>query len=369
MRIWVAWVWVGAGCLMAQQPADVRGWLNRGVQAFKSARYDEAVAAFQKAVDLDPANVDAHLYLGTAYMQRYIPGATSPENLDNASRAESEFQRVLALDANNKVALGSVGSLYLNQRKWVEARDWYYRILGSDPNNAQAYYTLGFIAWSQWYPAFSSARTRLGLRPQDPGPLPEGAVKQELKNQYAPVVDEGIENLNRALEINPKYDDAMAYMNLLIRERADLKTTREEYARDVAEADRWVNRALETKKEKAQPAGLGVNGPPPPPGPGQQGGPQRIVVGGAIQQSKLINQVRPEYPALAMQARIQGTVRLNLVILNDGSVGHIQVISGHPLLVPPAIEAVKQWKYQPTLLNGEPVEVQTTADVNFTLEQ
>ncbi len=374
MRIAAAVIWVGAGCLLAQQPADVRGWINQGVQAFRSARYAEAVSAFQKAVDLDPSNVTAHLYLGTAYMQQYIPGATSPENQDFAARADSEFQRVLSVDPANRVALASVASLCLNQRKWTDARDWYHRILSTDPNNAQAYYSLAFIDWSEWYPAFGAARKQAGLRPEDPGPLPEGVAKQDLLNRYTPTVEDGIANLKRALEIEPKYDDAMAYMNLFIRERADLRSTREEYLRDVAEADQWVQRALETKKEKAlQQGGMVGVPPPPPPPPGAGGGgdrqPGRIMIGGNVQQSKLVSQVRPEYPAAAKQAGIQGVVRFSVVIARDGTVSNIQVVSGHPLLVPAAIDAVKQWKYQPTLLNGEPVEVQTTVDVNFTLSQ
>jgi TonB family protein len=96
--------------------------------------------------------------------------------------------------------------------------------------------------------------------------------------------------------------------------------------------------------------------------------PQRIRVGGNVQHSKLIEQVRPKYPPLAKQARIQGTVRLRATIAKDGSVRDLEVVSGHPLLVESALEAVRQWRYRQTLLNGEPVEVITMIDVNFTLE-
>lgn len=108
--------------------------------------------------------------------------------------------------------------------------------------------------------------------------------------------------------------------------------------------------------------GVGSNLPPPP-----KEGPKRIRVGGQVQTAKLVNKVQPIYPALAKQARIQGTVRLQAVIAKDGSVVELQVLSGHPLLVQAALDAVRQWRYQPTLLNGEPVEVVTTIDVVFTL--
>jgi protein TonB len=112
--------------------------------------------------------------------------------------------------------------------------------------------------------------------------------------------------------------------------------------------------------------------PPPPPPPKveqKKQEVQRIRVGGNVQQAKLVRQPKPVYPPLAKQARIQGVVRLNAIISKDGTIQNLSVISGHPLLVPSAMEAVKQWVYAPTLLNGEPVEVVTQIDVNFTLSQ
>jgi protein TonB len=94
-----------------------------------------------------------------------------------------------------------------------------------------------------------------------------------------------------------------------------------------------------------------------------------IAVSSGVQAAKLIRQVKPAYSALAIGARIQGTVRLVAIIGRDGAIRNLQVASGHPLLTPAAVEAVKQWLYQPTLLNGEPVEVITQIDVNFTLSR
>jgi len=111
---------------------------------------------------------------------------------------------------------------------------------------------------------------------------------------------------------------------------------------------------------------------PPPPPPKEAPKPQvpkQIRVGGNVQAAKLVNQPKPQYPPLARQARIQGVVRFNAIIGKDGSIANLTLVSGHPLLVPSATEAVRQWRYQPTLLNGEPVEVVTQIDVNFTLSQ
>ena len=109
----------------------------------------------------------------------------------------------------------------------------------------------------------------------------------------------------------------------------------------------------------------GMGGAPPPPRPVQQ----RIRQGGAVQAALLVNKVQPVYPPLARQTRISGTVRLHAIISKSGQVEQLEVISGHPLLVRAAMDAVQQWRYKPTLLNGEPVEVDTTIDVIFSLNQ
>jgi protein TonB len=107
--------------------------------------------------------------------------------------------------------------------------------------------------------------------------------------------------------------------------------------------------------------------PPPPPVKKAPPPPQRIRVGGAVQKARILRQPQPQYPALARQARIQGTVKLTAIIAQDGSIASLEVVSGHPLLIPSALQAVKQWLYKPTLLNGQAVEVVTQIDVNFTL--
>lgn len=112
-----------------------------------------------------------------------------------------------------------------------------------------------------------------------------------------------------------------------------------------------------------------VAAPPPPKVEEKKAAVQRIRVGGQVQAANLIKKVTPVYPPLAKQARVSGVVRFTAVIGKDGAIQNLQLVSGHPLLVPNATEAVKQWMYRPTLLNGEPVEVITQIDVNFTLSQ
>jgi protein TonB len=107
--------------------------------------------------------------------------------------------------------------------------------------------------------------------------------------------------------------------------------------------------------------------PPPPPPKAKVTGPQRI--GGRVMEASLIRKIQPVYPPLAKSARVQGQVEFTAIIGKDGTIQNLQLVRGHPLLVNAAREAVEQWRYKPTLLNGEPVDVITNIIVNFTLSQ
>jgi TonB family protein len=349
---------LSATALAAQDPVDFSGWFDRGVQEFRAGHYPNAVAAFERAVAIDPSSVTAQVYLGTAYMNQYIPGNDSAPNMGVAVAAETHFLRVLDLDSSNRVAMASLASLQLNQKNWNDALRWYDKLTAIDPNNADAYYSIGFIAWSRWYPEYGKARAALGMKQQDPGPIPDASVRADLIERFATVIESGLRALEKALEINPQYADAMAYMNLLIRERADLRDTAEEYKRDVAIADEWVQKALAAKKAEMERRNGNAAAIAPP---------QRIrLTVDALDRNRL-RDVPPAYPQMAREAGIQGTVRLNIVIDKQGRVSNISVISGHPLLIPAAIEAVKQWEYKPALLNGQPVEVATEVSIPFVL--
>ena len=248
---------MGTGC----QKLQARDHLNKGVAAFKNAQYPEAVEHFKKAVDLDPNFPTARLYLATAYMQQYIPGARSPENEQMAKAAESTFRDVLKDDANNVTAIAYLASLFLNQERWDESRQWYDKLTTVDPKNAVGYYSKGFIAWSQWYKALGTARVNLGMKLEDPGPLKDKKVKAELKEKYGAIIEDGLKNLDMALQVDPEYDDAMAYENLLVRERADLADSKEEYEAQIKIANDWVDKAMATKKikiERKQKTGGGI---------------------------------------------------------------------------------------------------------------
>jgi tetratricopeptide (TPR) repeat protein len=256
MRNWILVLGVAVTAILSSgcKQLQSRDKLNKGVAAFKNAQYAEAVEMFKKAVDLDPNFPTARLYLATAYMQQYIPGSDSPENVQMAQAAHDHFMKVLEQNPKDEVAMASLGSLFLNQKKWDEAQQWYEKLTAINPNNKEAFYSLAFIAWSKWYPAYGTARANLGMRQEDPGPIKDKKVRDELKAQWGPVIDAGLAALDKALQIDPDYDDAMAYKNLLIRERADLMDTKAEYEAQVQVADQWIEKNLATKKKKAEEA-------------------------------------------------------------------------------------------------------------------
>jgi tetratricopeptide (TPR) repeat protein len=251
-------VLAGTGC----DKLKSRDQLNRGVQAYRSAKYADAVEFFKNAVNLDPTNLNGRLYLATAYMTQYIPGAESPENLQLAKQAKEEFLKVLEKDANDKTALASLASLSYQQaqgmpdleqklKKLDEAKEWYLKLIAADSQNKEGFYSLAVIDWVKWYAAWMKSRAELGMKPEEPGPIKDKKIKADLKDQYSAVIEDGIKNLQKALDIDPNYDDAMAYMNLLIRERADLDEGADQYKKDIETADGWVQKALDTKKMKA----------------------------------------------------------------------------------------------------------------------
>lgn len=245
--------------------------LNRGVAAFKSAKYAEAVKFFQEAVESDPDFAEARLYLATAYRSQYIPGAESEDNKQLAKKAMEEFQKVYAKNPKSILAIQSIASLHYDEaqgqtaledkfKKMDEAKEWHQKLLVIDPKAKESYYTLGVIAWAKTYPVRKKARIELKMKDEDPGPIKDKKVRETLKARNTPIVDEGIEAMRKAIEIDPEYDDAMAYLNLLLREKADIADTVDENKKFSSEADSWVAKAVEAKKIKAarQPATTGI---------------------------------------------------------------------------------------------------------------
>jgi len=252
---------VGCGKLRA------RDQLNKGVTAYKNAKYEEAIDHFQQAVALDPSLINAKMYLATAFAQQYIPGADTPDNNKMADQAIEQYQSVLAMNPARDQKVNSakgIAYLYLNMKKFDDAKKYYRMAADIDPNDPEPYYSVGVIDWTACYQPRMEERAKLGLKPDEnlnPKNKDQKKVCDELKAKNSSSIQEGIENLNKAIQLRPDYDDAMAYLNLMYREKADVEcddlAARQE---DLKTADHWVDQTLLTKKAKAekQPGTRGI---------------------------------------------------------------------------------------------------------------
>src|SRR5436853_6120551 len=244
-----------AGC----NKLRARDQLNKGVQAYKNAKYEEAISRFQQAVSLDPGLLNARLYLATAYGQQYIPGADTEDNNRMAQQAIDQYKAVLERDPKNVNSVKGIAYLYLQMKKFEEAKQYYRKASELDPNDPEAYYSIGVIDWTQSYQPRMEERAKLGLKPEEP--LKDKKVCAMLQQKVKDVIQDGIAMLEKALQLRPDYDDAMAYMNLLYRERADLQCDNPAArAADLKTADEWVDKTMAAKKAKAekQPGAQGI---------------------------------------------------------------------------------------------------------------
>lgn len=233
--------------------------LKLGVAAYKNNQYDEAIRHFQKAMDLDPANVNAHLYLATSYVSQYIPGVNSDDNNEIAKSAIVQYQKVLELNATNQQKINSakgIAYVYLNMKNWDESHKYYQIAADLDANDPENYYSMGVIDWTQCYQPRMEERARLEMRPDahlNSRNPEQKKVCDELRAKNWSVIEDGISKLDKAIQLRPDYDDAMAYINLMYRERADLECADAAARnRDLKTADDWVDKAMATKKAKAE---------------------------------------------------------------------------------------------------------------------
>jgi len=244
-----------------------RDQLNKGVKAYKDNHYEQAIDHFQEAVRLDPALINARMYLATAFVSQYIPGVDSPDNMRTAQQAIDEYQKVIDGKPSREQKVNSakgIAYLYLNMKKWDDSKKYYRLASDSDPNDPEPYYSIGVIDWTAAYQPRMEERAKLGMKPDEhlnAKNKEQKKVCDQLKEKNAPAIQEGIDSLNKAIQLRPDYDDAMAYMNLMYRERADVEcddlAARTE---DLKTADHWVDETLRIKKAKAEKAAQSQGG-------------------------------------------------------------------------------------------------------------
>lgn len=236
------------------QKLKARDQLNKGVQAYKSAKYEDAINHFQQAVDDDPALPMARSYLATAYAQQVVPDLTTPDNLKTAQLAVDNFQKVLDQKPGDVNSMKGIASIYFNIDQYDKAKEWQQKVLQADPQDAEAAYTIGSIDWRLAYRNAVQALKDVGMN--DDG---EGNVKmpkktcQDLQQKNGDLVNEGIQYLQKAIDIRPTYDDAMSYLQLTYRRKADLECGNDDARKaDLALVDQWREKAMDTRKSNEE---------------------------------------------------------------------------------------------------------------------
>ena len=254
-----------AGMALAMSGCDqlqARDQLNKGVEAYKSAHYEEAIGHFQRATQLDPSLPMAKTYLATALAQNVVPGLDTPENLKTANQAIDIFKDVLAKDPNDINSLKQIAGIYFQVKKLNDAKEWQKKVLAVDPKDPEAAYTIGVIDWTEAHENTLTALQSAGVNDDGEGNTKAPKkVMEQIKSENAGLVDEGLKYLNQAVANRPNYDDAMAYLNLIYRRKADVDYGDPAAVKaDVAAAEDWRTKAMGTRKANEEKKNAGPGG-------------------------------------------------------------------------------------------------------------
>jgi len=240
-----------------------RDLLNKGVAAFKNAQFDTAVEDFKQAKELDPELLNARLYLATAYASQYIPGAPSDENMRHGNEAIAEYREVLEKDANNLSAIDGLASILyqmagqpFDPKKFEDSKKYHQMHIAIKPLDPQPYYSVGVIDWALAYRGNTEMRAEYNhahvtKQVRDTEALP-GDVRTVYTTKYSTLVDEGISSLQQAVKLKPDYDDAMTYLNLLYRRKADMVESASERDALEKQADDLLDQVKELKQKRAE---------------------------------------------------------------------------------------------------------------------
>jgi len=254
-----------AGMVLALSGCDrlrARDQLNKGVEAYKSAHYEEAIGHFQKATELDPSLPMAKSYLATALSQNIVPGLDTPENLKTAQSAIDIFMEILNADPHDINSMKQIAGIDLNIKKLGDAKTWQKKVLAEDPKDPEAAYTVGVIDWTIAHQNTLNALATAGVNDDGEGnaKAPKAAM-DTIKEQNSALIEEGLQYLTQAVENRPNYDDAMAYLNLIYRRKADLDWGNDDARKsDVAKAEEWRTKAMGVRKANEEKKNKGPGG-------------------------------------------------------------------------------------------------------------
>jgi tetratricopeptide (TPR) repeat protein len=247
-----------SGCNRLQ----ARDQLNKGVEAYKGAHFEEAIGHFQKASQLDPTLPMAKSYLATALSQNVVAGLDTPDNLKTAQQAIDLFQEVLDKDPSDVNSCKQIAGIYFQIKKLDKAREWQKKVLAIDPKDPEAAYTIGVIDWTVAHENALKAFAAVNVNDDGAGNVKAPKkVMQDLGAQNAPLIEEGLQYLNMAMANRENYDDAMSYINLIYRRKADVDFGNDAARKeDLAKAEDFRTKALGIRKAAEDKKNQGPQG-------------------------------------------------------------------------------------------------------------
>ena len=241
-----------------------RDQLTKGIQEFKAGHYETATDYFQNAVQIDPSYASGHSYLATAYAYQVQPNNNTPQNVAVANKALAGFNEVLQTKPNDVGAWQQIAAIDRSIMNFDKSRQDELKIIQLDPNDSEANYSIGALDWQK---ADKNASDLLKANKITDDRNGNSKIPPKLCTQLAgvnaPLLDSAEKYLNRAVELRANYEDAMSYLNLTWRRRADIECTNDTARKaDIVKADDWVHRAMgaakanEAEKEKKASGGI-----------------------------------------------------------------------------------------------------------------
>jgi tetratricopeptide (TPR) repeat protein len=251
-----------AGVAQDEAKASASNQVDEGVQAFRQAHYDDAIAHFEQAVAFDPDLVVARMYLAATYLQVFEPGVDTPENVVLATRALEQYSEVLRSNPSDVESLKGLAYLKLQLNEFDEAKEAYAKAIGLNPADPELLYAAAVANWSNANGGIAAEKAKLDAETEYSLIVSEGC--SDVRSRFLPEIDSGIAMLNKAISLRKDYVDAMTYMDMLYRLRAELECgSKKNFKADIKQSNEWADRAAAARKKQAEAAAKESQEQPP----------------------------------------------------------------------------------------------------------
>jgi len=233
--------------------ASARNEVDEGVQAFRQAHYEDAIAHFEQAVANDPDLVVARMYLAATYLQVFQPGLDTPDNVVLATRALEQYSEILRSNPSDVESLKGLAYLKLQLNEFNEAKQAYSKAIALNPADPDLLYAAAVANWSNANDGIAAEKAKLDAETEYSLIVSDGCP--DVRTRFLPDIDSAIAMLNKAISGRKDFVDAMTYMNMLYRLRAELECgSKKNFKADIKQSNEWSDRAAAARKKQAEAA-------------------------------------------------------------------------------------------------------------------